>query len=549
MKVFKFCKNFIFKYKGLFSFYILLNIIIGIIGIIIPLLTGKIVDNLTYTKNKELLINYCIIFAVISIVNMLAGFLSSFIYIKLQTKSGYALNKHVVDHLQNVSMSYFTNTDTVYLNQRINNDSNSIIIFCIGVIINVAVNIITLIFTSVLLIKINYKIAIIMFVLVVLYIIMYSIFKKSLYQKSYEVKEAQSSFFSRLNEQLLNVKFIKIHSIKDIFTKRLDNAFTELIKKLVSSQKLSYLYTCCDSIIGLIAQLCIFLIGGFAIINGEMTIGFYVIMANYFSMMMGSSRYFFNLGKTYQDNLVSYNRITEILSIQQQIHGNYEIENIDCIKVENLTFNYSEKNIFKNYCVEFKKGKIYCLIGHNGVGKSTLISLILGLYVNDYEGKISYNNINIKEIDLYQTNLKRIGVTEQEPILIPDTLINNITLEKDYDVRLINDYINLLGLDKYILSLENGLNTIINEKSNNISGGEKQKISILRQFIKNPDVMILDEPTSALDVESKEKLRIYLNSVKKNKIIIVISHDSFIQEFCDVVVDLNNYLTCSNHLN
>lgn len=539
MKIFKFCKKFILECKGLFIFYILLNIFIGALGILIPLLTGKIVDSLTYIKNKEALINYCILFGTISIINMLTGFLSSYIYIKLQTKSGYALNKHVINHLQNVSISHFVNTDTAYLNQRINNDSNSIIIFCISVIINIVVNAITFIFAASLLISINYKIALILFILLIVYILTYAIFKRPLYQKSFEVKEAQANFFSRLNEKLFNIKFIKVHSVKEIFSKRLDVAFVELIKKLVSSQKLSYLYTSCDSIISLVAQLSIFLIGGFAIINGQMTIGFYVIMTNYFAMMMSSSRYFFNLGKTYQDNLVSYKRIIEILSIPQQEIGKIEIDNIESIKIESLTFGYGEKDIFNNYNLELKKGKIYALTGHNGAGKSTLISLILGLYLNDYQGKISYNNIDVKEINMYKVRQKNIGVTEQEPILIPDTIINNITFEKNYDMNIITKYINILGLDKYILSLEKGLETVINEKSSNISGGEKQKISILRQFIKNPEVMIFDEPSSALDLESKERLKNYLNKIKKDKIIIIISHDRFVYDIYDFIINLN----------
>lgn len=539
MKIFKFCKKFIFKYKCIFSLNILLNIITAIIGMSIPLLMGEIINNLTYKKSSQDLIYYCILYAIISVVNVLSGFLSSYIFIKLQTKSGYALNKYVINHLQDVSMSHFANIDTAYLNQRINNDSNSIIMFCIEVIVNILVNSITLIFAAFLLIRINHNIAIVMFILLILYIIIYSAFKKPLFQKSFELKEAQGSFFSKLNEQLFNIKFIKIHSVKEVFTKRLDLAFAGMIKRIVSSQKLAYLYTSFDSIIGLVAQLSIFLIGGFAIINGHMTIGYYVIMTNYFSMMMNSSRYFFNLGKTYQDNFVSYKRIVEILSIPQQEYGKYEIENIESIKVENLTFAYSEKSIFENYNLELKKGKMYSLTGHNGAGKSTLISLILGLYINDYEGKISYNDIDIKEINIYKAREKNIGVTEQEPILIPDTLINNIILDKNYDTKLISKYINILGLNDYISSLEKGLETVINEKSSNISGGEKQKISILRQFVKNPELMIFDEPSSALDAESKEKLINYLDDIKKDKIIIIITHDNSMQDICDVEINLN----------
>ena len=539
MKIFKFCQKFIFKYKGMFSIYIFLNIIIGILSVIIPLISAKIIDNLTYIKSKELLISYSIIYACFIAGNMIVGFLSSYLYIKIQTKSGYELNTYLINHLQNVSLSYFNNTDTVYLNQRINSDSNTVIVFCINVIINVMVNFLTLTFTSIMLIKINYRIAIILIILLATYIAIYGIFKKPLYKIMLKTKEAQSEFFSKLNEQLFNVKFIKIHSASKFFAKRLDNTFSSLISKLVSSQKLSYLYASCDTTIGLLAQLSIFLIGGFSIISGNMTIGFFTIMTSYFSMMMNSARYFFNLGKSYQDNLVSYNRIIEILAIKKQNNGDLDLNSIDKISLENISFNYGDKSIFNSYNIEFKKGKIYNLIGDNGAGKTTLINLILGLYINDYSGNIDYNDINIENIDMYKTKLKHIGITEQEPILIADTLLNNITFGQSYNNNKLYELIDILNLDKYISSLENGLDTIINEKSSNISGGEKQKISILREVLKNPDVLIFDEPTSALDSLSKVKFINYLQEVKLDKIIIIISHDEIIKNISDEIVKIN----------
>ncbi len=203
MKVFKFCKKFIFKYKCLFSIYILFNILIGIIAVVTPLLTGKIVDSLTLLKSKEILINYCILFILIKSINITADFLVKYIYIKLQIKSAYALNKYIIEHLQNITMSYFDNVDTVNLNQRINNDSNSIIIFCISAIINIVVNAITIIFVTILLLKINYRITIIMLILILSYILLYSLFKRPLYKKSFESKEVQSSFFFKVKRAII----------------------------------------------------------------------------------------------------------------------------------------------------------------------------------------------------------------------------------------------------------------------------------------------------------------------------------------------------------
>jgi len=139
---------------------------------------------------------------------------------------------------------------------------------------------------------------------------------------------------------------------------------------------------------------------------------------------------------------------------------------------------------------------------------------------------------------MYEIKLRCIGVTEQEPILIADTLLNNITFGQKYSNDRLYELIEILNLDNYISSLDNGLETIINEKSSNISGGEKQKISILRELLKNPEVLIFDEPTSALDSLSKIKLINYLQEIKTDKIIIIISHDEIIKNICDKIINI-----------
>lgn len=158
----------------------------------------------------------------------------------------------------------------------------------------------------------------------------------------------------------------------------------------------------------------------------------------------------------------------------------------------------------------------------------------------DYDGYIYYNGIELKSIDMEYLRGSLIGVTEQNPITIQDSIYNNITLMK-YDLPNINNvqmYLEILGLNEFVLSKQMGLNELINEKGTNLSGGEKQKLSILRQLLKDPDLMFFDEPTSALDSDSKLKFINYLHKIKKEKIIIIISHDDAIISCCDKVVQL-----------
>ncbi|KGM95771.1 hypothetical protein Z968_08265, partial [Clostridium novyi A str. 4552] len=181
---------------------------------------------------------------------------------------------------------------------------------------------------------------------------------------------------------------------------------------------------------------------------------------------------------------------------------------------------------------------IYYIIGKNGSGKSTLIDLILGLYPN-YEGEIYYNDINIKEIDIESVRKNLISVTEQEPNLINTTLIDNFTYGfSQYDLGEIEKYCKKLSIYEFIINLPNKFNFIIGDNSSKISGGEKQKISLIHSLIKKSNILILDEPTSALDKHSVNQLKDILQDIKTNKIIIIITHDNDLLDIADSVIEL-----------
>ncbi len=154
---------------------------------------------------------------------------------------------------------------------------------------------------------------------------------------------------------------------------------------------------------------------------------------------------------------------------------------------------------------------------------------------DEFLGEVFYNGKRISLLDMREVRRRYIGISEQEPMLLPDTLRYNITLDEqaELDEERFYELCSCLGLEEFIDSLPNGLDTVINEKSSNLSGGEKQKIALLRTLMKSPDVLILDEPTSALDRASRKRLREYLKSLAKEKIIIISTHDKEFIEFCD----------------
>lgn len=456
----------------------------------------------------------------------------------MQALLSYNMSKDLFEHMLSISGNYIKEADMTYLSQKINNDCNTIASFIIDTFISIFINVFILMFSLLIIINLDKKIALILSILAIVYFIIYLSFRKPIYNKILVHKENSSHFFSSFFECISSIEFIKRHSIKETFIARLDKSFTNVMSSLLAYQKLQIGLTGSDSLITMFATLIVYIIGGLNIMIDALTVGEFTITLNLFNTMLNSVKFFLNVGKIYQETLASFHRIEEILHIPSELYGTISIKKIRSIELRNVNFKYGEKEVIKNFNYTFTKGNIYFLIGDNGTGKTTLLNLIIGQYMNNYSGKVLYNNIDVSNLDVNTLRKTKLGFSEQETILVADTVQNNLELFKKSDENL-DYYIEKLNLSSYIRKLQNGMKNEINTQHNNISGGEKQKISIIRQLLLNPDVMIFDEPTSALENNSKTNLMEILRKEKDDKIIIIVTHDKTLYDDEDIVININ----------
>ena len=531
-------------YKWQLLLYIILNAIAGASGIVNPYIVGGFIDQIMVAEDISFVPRYFAIYVTVNMAALLLGYICGRLYIRLQTQLGYSLNRDIIMRIQRMPINFTQRQDSAYLNQRINNDANSLIIFCINIISNILLNLLIFIIPLILLLTFSPSLTAVLFVVAIVYFVLYRIYKHVLYNANFALQESRSSFFSKLNEQLSRVQFIKLHGLFDDFILRLNKSFAGLLNNALRHQRASYVFNGLDRVVTIVAQLTMFLFGGIQIIAGNLTIGQFVIISIYFGMILGALRYLFSLGQTIQTNMVAYDRLLELVQVDTEQNGARLPLHIDNIEVKNISFSYGNERIIHNKNISFKKGNIYVIVGSNGTGKSTLMDIILGLQNGNFMGQVLYNGIDITDLNMYQVRNRLIGVSEQEPTLIADTLSYNLELGKEGLIQTkkkeVEKLADMLGLTTYINSQPENLETIINEHSANLSGGEKQKLSLLRALLKNPDVMILDEPTSALDVASNDALKRELQELKKRKIIIVVTHDrDFIGED-DVVIQMGD---------
>ena len=232
-----------------------------------------------------------------------------------------------------------------------------------------------------------------------------------------------------------------------------------------------------------------------------------------------------------------FKKISEIIQTESDSNQGKSIDNINAISISNLKFMYDDKVILNDITHKFERNKSYAIVGTSGSGKTTLLNLLLGKH-KDYSGDIYYNNTELREISI-DSLFEVSSFVEQNVFVFDDSIINNITMYSNIDEELLNEAIKKSGLAKLIE--EKGPDYRCGENGCNLSGGEKQRISIARALVKKSQLLLLDEATSALDNETSSSITNNLLAID-NTTKIMITHrldEEILSKFDEIIVMKN----------
>lgn len=203
------------------------------------------------------------------------------------------------------------------------------------------------------------------------------------------------------------------------------------------------------------------------------------------------------------------------------------------IEVKDIAYSYKDKQVFSNISMNIRKGEFIGIIGPSGVGKTTLVNVLMGLFVLN-SGDVCVDGVKLKEKTAKEW-LNTVGYVPQDITILPLSIAQNIAF--GIDIEKINydrvkEVVKLASLDDYVLQLENGVDTILNGQDS-LSQGQKQRIGLARALYKNPSILFLDEVTSALDLETENKIMGCLNKLKGEITIVAIAHRLSTLKTCD----------------
>ena len=401
----------------------------------------------------------------------------------------------------------------------------------------------------------NWKLSLIAIIMIPLASIIAKILGKRMSKVSTEAQERSGDLNRYLIDLFKNHKIIKIFQREKFENNRSEKFVNNLKEK---NAKIAAVYIRSTPVMEILTGVMIAVLifySGKLIIGGELAINKFF---SFLAAMMLAYQPVKTLAKVniaINQGLAAAERIVPVIDLKNEIHINEGNENISISKgdiiFKNINFAYQankEKQILNNISVEFKGGEMTALVGLSGSGKSTLLNLIPRIYAPS-SGNIELDNQDISKINLNSLR-KEISIVDQNTTLFDDTVFNNIIYAKpDAAANEVYKAAESAMCNDFINNLDKGFDTMIGENGVKLSGGEKQRLSIARAFLKKSSIILLDEATSSLDSETEEKIQKALDQLTQNKTTVVIAHrlSTILNSYKIHVVDKGKIIDSGKH--
>lgn len=519
------------RYKAELFTVIAIIILASLVNVVRPYLTGRILYDEVLTEGGKFygkILPFVLVFIGINALNVVFGIVQGRVGAGISGKIIYDIKTEVFESMQKLGMSFFTSKRTGNLLNRINSDALDIQYFLNDGLPNFIINFLTIAIVGLVLFITNplLSIAVLIPVPLIAFIIKSSArrFKKL----KWHTWRRSSNMNSVINDTLMGIRVVKAFGREAHETtkfKNISNALYEnRVREGIASAKvfplLSWIMTA--------GGLAVWGLGGSQVLGGKLTFGELMSFVGYLELLYNPVNFMVKTFDWWTNCMNSAQRIFEVTDRERDIKESenpVEIKKMRGeIELKNVTFSYEpNRNVLKNVSLKIHSGEMLGLVGHSGAGKSTITNIITRLY-DVADGEVLIDGVNVKEIKSKSLH-SNIAMVLQETFLFSGSIKENIAYGRpDAKFEEIIDAAKKANAHGFITALPDGYDTQIGKNGIDLSGGEKQRISIARAILMDPAILILDEATSSLDTQTEKQIQQAIEELIKGRTTIAIAH-------------------------
>lgn len=537
----------LFSYMKKFKFQAILaplfKMLEALFELMVPIIMANIIDYGIENKDTKYIVTMSFILLLLAIVGLASSVTAQFFSAKTAVGVASNVREATFSHIQSLSFKEVDEIGTSTLITRLTSDINQ---FQTG--INMGLRLLLrspfIVFGSMIMaFFVDAKLALIfVFIIPILAIIVFAIIflTKPLYQK---IQRKLDTVLKLTRENISGNRVIRAFTIEDKEINKFTNASQELYKEEVKGGIFSNLMNPLTYVIINLGIVAIIYFSEQPVFSGDLSQGEVVALYNYMSQILVELIKLANLVITISKALASKKRIETILNIKssQEFTNNEVIEKDDYLIFNNVSFKYStslEKNL-SNISFKAKQGDVIGIIGGTGSGKSTLISVLSRFYdINSGSISLFGNDIKSYSKEYLRDN---IGNVLQKATLFKGTIRENMKWGNDTaNDEEINKYLSIACAKTIVDKKTEGLDYQVSQNGKNLSGGEKQRLSITRTLLKKPKILILDDSTSALDYLTEYTLRQNLKTLDYKPIVFIVSQRASSVMHADHIIVLDD---------
>ena len=551
MKELQRLNKFLFKYRGKLLIGLFITIIARLFSLVTPRLVGDSMttienylnlDTISSIETREVLLTNIILIISASLISGFFTFLMRQTIINVSRHIEYDVKNEIFAHYQSLDQIFYKRNRTGDLMNRISEDVSKVRMYY-GPVIMYGTNAIVL---FIVIITYMFSVApkLTFFSLIPLPILSVFIYRISnlINIKSTKVQESLSDLSTYSQESFSGISVLKSFNIQDIIFNKFDGYALMSFKNNLSLAKIqAWFFPIILFLIGL-SNLIVIFIGGREFINGNIEIGVIAEFIIYVNMLTWPVTLVGWVTSIVKQAEASQKRINEFLDSKSSLDdGNYSLKdkNSKNIEFKDVSFTYPQTGIkvFNSFNLKIDKGTTLGIVGKVGSGKTTLLDLICRVY-DPNEGLISYDKNDIKSFKI--NNLRELfSYVPQNNFLFSESIFKNIQFGNPNATESeVKKAAKLSEIDSEIAKFENGYQTILGERGVTLSGGQVQRVSIARSFVKDSALYLFDDCFSSLDTDTEERLIKNLKNNFKNKSVIIVSHRVSCVKHADKIIVL-----------